>query len=103
MKTCSKCRKELPNESFSKLGKDRLQYYCKSCTRQYRMMKRNKKACVECKQILSKEKFYECRISEDGFFHTCKNCCVTDASNPSSSRNKKHYDNYLYAAFGTLS
>lgn len=61
MKTCTKCDKELPKESFSarKLSKDGLMIWCKTCMREYHTARKADPVAVEKKRKAGLNYYYE--------------------------------------------
>lgn len=103
-KKCSRCRKELPREEFGKCSscKGGLQYYCKCCQRAYRDAKfsSNMKRCDACGKLKPRDTgFYLSRITDDGLYGTCRECCITCRPREGESRrDKSHYGKVLAAA-----
>jgi len=100
MKKCSMCGLDQPETAFYSLKGDRLQYYCKTCSKRYRdayklgmrRMSLKKKECEKCGEIKSKSQFYESRLTYDQLFEWCKDCCTTHTS---KNRTKEHYADYM--------
>ena len=81
---------------------DGLQNYCKNCkyklnTRKGNSISEGYKECQKCYEIKPVSEFYESRITDDGYFENCKDCCHVDTAFVNQTKkNNEHYSQYFH-------
>lgn len=83
MKTCTKCKKEKPLDCFTKNKnhKDELEYFCKTCKKEYQDSKKSKdypkvisKICSKCKEDKPLSEYGKCTSCYLNVKSSCKKC-----------------------------
>jgi hypothetical protein len=95
LKICTMCKKRLKQTEFNYCNSsiDKLQYYCRECSKIHRKLHNKKKICLICNKKKCIICFPKSAITEDGYFNICFNCCRTNQ--PLSNKEQfVHYAKY---------
>lgn len=83
-KFCSKCKKTLDSNDFSKssYSKDNLAHNCKNCMKEYtkelnyNRLSEGEKECNICGKLTKYDDFHSSKNNKDGLANSCKNCSI---------------------------